>query len=285
MAFLRTGGIWLLAVSGALLAQQSKQAPKPLQAQSTSSINSSVAADGAQIVDIRNVSYELTNSNIPGRPPDERLVLRKTTRSREVFGDIGVDATITLEAWRFGDDLRSKPLYALNLSGTDGHTIESALFVASRGVEEVDWWSVYKLGNAQHLFDTYVPLVSFSISHDTVTNRYVGLEVPPDDTKDARLKQPNVIAVVTYASEDRVIREALLTSDDKNQAALLRSFADTTRALAFQENKAGLALKLSFREESPAANTVEFTVPIAKDDLDLAHVQLPAHLHLAAWKR
>jgi hypothetical protein len=258
---------------------------KPVQTQSPSSLTFSKAADGSEVIDIRNVSFEVTNSHVPGRPPDERLLLRKTVHSKETVGDIGVDATVTLEAWRFGDALTAKPLYALNVTGTEGHIIDPALFVVSRGLEEVDWWSVYKLGNAQRLFDTYVPLVSFSISRDTVTERYVGLEVPPDDTKDARLKQPNVIAVLTYAAEDRMIREALLTSDDKQQATLLRSYADVTRTLALQEGKSTRALRLTFRENSPNSTPLDVIVPVAADDLDLAHAQLPPKLRIAAWKR
>jgi hypothetical protein len=287
----RTGAIHLLitavTVASSLLAQQPKpSAPKPVQAQSTSTISSATTADGWQTIDIRNVAYEVTNTGVPGRPADQRLLLRKTTHSKETVGDIDVEATVTLDAWRFGDDPRGKPLYTLNATGTDGHTLDTALFIASRGVEEVDWWSVYKLGNGQHFFDTYVPLLNFSISRETVAERYVGLEVPPDDTKDARLKQPNVIAVLTYASQDRVIREALLTSDDRQQAALLRSFADVTRTLALQEGKTSRALKLSFSQNYPSpANTAEVLIPVAGDDLDLAHAQLPARLHVAVWKR
>ncbi len=199
---------WLI-LPGALLAQS----PKPFQAQSSSTIN--YASDTVQI---RNVTYEVTGTNVPGRPPDERLLLRKTTSSKQVLGDIGIEANVQLEAWRFGDDPRQKPLYTFNASGEDGHTQDTALFVVSRGLEEVEWWSVYKLGSGQHLFDTYVPLLSFSISRETVNTRYLGVEVPPDDTTDARLKQPNVVAVVSYASENRVIREVLLTSDDRQQA-------------------------------------------------------------------
>jgi hypothetical protein len=274
-------------IASLLVAQQSKQAPpKPVQAQSSSTISTGATADGWQTIDIRNVAYEVTNSHIPGRPADERLLLRKTTHSKETVGDIGVEATVTLEAWRFGDDPRGKPLYSLTATGTNGHTLDSALFIASRGLEEVEWWSVYKLGNGQHVLDAYVPLLGFSISRDTVAERYVGLEVPPDDTKDARLKQPNVIAVLTYASQDRVIREALLTSDDRSQAALLRSFADVTRTLVLQEGKSARVLKLSFSQNYPSpANTAEVLIPVVGDDLDLAHAQLPARLHVAAWKR
>jgi len=53
------------------------------------------------------------------------------------------------------------------------------------------------LGSGQHLFETYVPLLSFSISRETVTTRYVGFEAPGDDTNDTRLKQPNVVGVLT----------------------------------------------------------------------------------------
>jgi hypothetical protein len=90
--------------------------------------------------------------------------------------------------------------------------------------------------------------------HPAQTLRFVGLTVPPDDTKDPRLKDPHVRAVLTYASSDRVIR-AIFTSAEPHQAALLPSFADATRA------------------------------PISGDGLDLGHAQLPSRLHAAVWNR
>jgi hypothetical protein len=275
-----------LVLAAALLAQSGK----PFQTQSSSTINYSTAADGSQTIEIRNVTYEVI-TNVPGRPPADRLLLRKTAHSKEVVGDIGVEATVTLEAWPFGSDLKQKPLYTLNASGTDGRTMDNALFVVSRGLEEVEWWSVYKLGSGQHLFDTSVPLVSFSISRETVTTRYVGLDVPADDVKDARLKQPNVIAVLSYASDSRMVREALLTSDDRQQAQLLRSFADVTRTLSVEEGpgKAGQPariIKLSFTQNYPSPpNPVEVIIPVKGDDLDLVNAQLPARIHATAWKR
>jgi hypothetical protein len=61
----------------------------------------------------------------------------------------------------------------------------------------LDWWSVYKLGNGEHLFDTYTPIVQFSISRETQTLRYVGLEVPPHVVAAARLKSHNVVAALS----------------------------------------------------------------------------------------
>ena len=264
-----------------------QEAAPPAHLESASTFSYTTAADGEQIIEIRNVAYQLSGGH-SRKAHRRRLLLRHTVHSKEVLGDIGQEATVTLEAWPFGHDPRQKPLYTLTVPGADGHTEDNALFVVSRGLEEIAWWSAYKLGSGQHLFDSYVPLVSFSIARDTVTTRYAGLDVPPDDAKDARLKQPNVVAVLTYASEDRVIREALLTCDDPRKAALLRSFADTTRTLSLVEDvsQPTRTLKLYFSDDYPSPpNPIELRIPVRNDDLDLAHAQLPPRLHLTAWKR
>jgi hypothetical protein len=268
-------------LSWALLAQSAK----PIHAQASSTIDYTPAADGSHTVEIRNIAYEVTGTNVPGRPPDDRLLLRKTIRSKEVLGDIGVEANVSLEAWHLGDDLRERSLYTLNVSGADATTKDNALLVVSRGLEEVEWWSVYKLGNGQHLFDTYVPLVSFSISRETATTRYVGLEVPPDDATDVRLKQSNIVAVLSYASEGRILREALLTSDDRQQARLLRSYADMTRMLSVTEGPPR-TITLLFTQNFPSPpNPIAVAVPLKGDDLDLKNAQLPPKMHAVAWRR
>ena len=269
----------LLTLSAAV--SMMAQPSKPIQAQESSSFNYSTATDGSQTIQIKNASYEIA-TNVPGRPPADFLLLRKIIRSKEVVGDIGMEATVAIEAWKLGDDVRQRPLYTLNVSGSEASIKDNALIVVSRGLEEVEWWSVYKVGNGQHLFDTYVPLESFSISRDTVTMRYAGLETPPDDTKDARLRQPNVIAVLSYASDSRLIREAMLTSDDHQQARQLRSFADETRSLSYSDG----TIKLTFTQNYPSApNPVEVSIKVKGDDLDLANAKLPPKMHLAIWKR
>lgn len=256
---------------------------KPFRAQSQSSISFS-AANEEPAIDIVNVAYEV-DGPIPGLPPEALQVLRKTTRSRQVLGDIGVEATTTIEAWPFAVELTEKPRYVIKVPGTDCQTVDNALLVVSRGLEEIDWWSVYGLGTGAHLFDSYVPLVRFSIARESDMLRYVGLRVP-DDTADARLKEPHVVAVVTYASAERVIREALITAEDPRQAAQLRSFADEVREVAVDGRDPGRSLKISFSQAYPAAPaTLTITIPIAGDDLDLAHATIPARVHVAAWKR
>jgi hypothetical protein len=163
--------------------------------------------------------------------------------------------------------------------------VDGALLVLLRGLEDTEWWSVYKLGTGQRLFDTYVPLLGFSIRRDIQTMRYVGFEDPPDDAPDARLKEPHVVGVLMYASAEHVLREALITSDEPKQAQMLRSFADANRSVTLVETPAR-ALKLSIGQNYPAPPaTVSLMIPIVRDDLDLAHAQTPAHLHVAAFQR
>jgi|HubBroStandDraft_6_1064221.scaffolds.fasta_scaffold55818_2 hypothetical protein len=246
---------------------------QPFQAKSLSSI--SVAGNKVEIV---NVAYEVVTM--------QRLLLRKTTSSKVVLDEPGTVATTKLEAWPLGTSLTRKPLFTIQASGTDGRTVEGSLFVIDRGLEEVQWWSVYQLRTGRHLFDTYVPLVGFSISRETVDLRYLGLEIPPDDSPDPRLKQKNVVGVVTYASANGVLHEALLACDDAKQAQLLRSYADSTRSLALTDEIPPRAFKILISQNAPSpANTIILTIPFAADDLDLAHAKLPAGLHLTRWKQ
>lgn len=263
---------WLL-IAGLGFAQKHE----PFQAQSAASVTYGFNKDGQQTVEITNVAYEVTSTAVPGRPQDQRLLLRTTTRTKEVIDEIGVDASTTVEAWPLGVDPKQKPLYSLKAAGTDCRTVDGALLVILRGLEDTPWWSVYKLGSGQRLFDTYVPLLGFSIRRDIQTMRYAGLDVPEKDSK--------VVAVLTYASAERVLREAEITSDDPKQAQLLRSFADASRSLTLVESPAR-ALRISINQNYPSApGTVSVTVPIVHDDLDLAHAQMPAHLRLTVRSR
>ena len=273
---------WALAflAAGAALAQTHPR----FQAQSPASVTYS-EKDGQQAVEITNIAYEVTGTAVPGRPPDQRLLLRTTTRTKQMVDDIGMEAATTVEAWPLGVDPKQKPIYSLKVAGMDCKTVDGALLVVLRGLEDTEWWSVYKLGSGERLFDTYTPLLGFSIRRDIQTMRYAGFEDPPDDIADARLKNPHVVGVLTYASPERVLREALITSDDPKQAQMLRSFDEASRTVTLIEAPAR-ALKIAISQNYPSAPaTVAFTIPIVRDDLDLAHALMPAHLHAASFQR
>ncbi|MDR3699161.1 MAG: hypothetical protein P4L56_05965 [Candidatus Sulfopaludibacter sp.] len=245
----------------------------PFEAQSASIMQYGRTADGQDTVDITNVTFELVQMS-----DERRLMLRKTHSEHNVIGDEGGDPKITVEAWPLGVNLKEKPLYGVTLAGQDAAPIDDALLVFDR-TEEIPWWSVYHLDSGKHFFDTYAPLLRFSLTDPEQTGRYVGLEVSNDETADKRLKAPGVVGVLTYASGDRVIREALVTCDTAARAETLHSLADTTFALAF----AGKAIRLTLTPFGSSATVI--TVPLVNDDLDLAHARIPAGIHLAAWKR
>jgi len=266
-----------------VLAQQPKPATVKTAVRSQSTSTLAYSVDGPEgTVEITNVAYEIAGTGIPGRSKDERLVLRETTRTRQVLGEIGMEATTTVAAWPLGADLTQKPLYSVTVEGTDPKTLNGEVLVISRGLEEVEWWSIYKLGTGEHLFDTYAPILQFSTRRDLRVLRYVGLEIPGDDTPDARLKAPNVIGVLTYASAERVIREVLITADDAKNARLQRSYADSNRTIAFANGR----ITAAFSQNYPsAASTLTLSVPVAGDDLDATRSQAPAGIHVRVWKR
>ncbi len=252
---------------------------KPFQSQSPASVVYGVNKDGQQTVEITDVAYKVTSTGVPGRPRDQRLLLRTTTRTKEVVDDIGMEASTTVEAWPLGvDPKQQKPLYALKVNGVDSKIIDGALLTVLRGLEDTEWWSVYKLGTGERLFDTYVPLLAFSIRRDIQTMRYVGFDVPDKSSE-------NLVGVLAYASAERILRTALITSDDPKQAQMLKSFADANRSVTLIETPAR-ALKIAISQNYPSAPAaVTLTIPMVRDDLDLGHAQMPAGIHLAPLKR
>src|SRR5690348_4945729 len=56
------------------------------QSASTFSLENQVG----QTIRITNAAYEVVGSGIPGLPRDQRLVLRKTTQSKQVVDEIGI---------------------------------------------------------------------------------------------------------------------------------------------------------------------------------------------------
>jgi hypothetical protein len=278
-------GVTLALVAGLLC-----QAQTPKSATSPSTIRFS-GKPGSETLEITNSSYAVTAAFLPGRPPEQRLVLKTTSRHKQVMDEMGSDSSVTLDAWPFGANLNAKPLYSLSVSGSEGRIVDGVLFQVARGLEDVEWWSVYQTGTGRHLFDTHVPIVGFSISRAVLTRRYVGLEVPPDDVSDARLKEPRVVGILSYSSAERVIREVLITCDDPQRARLLRSYFDAIRSVSLLETagtspEPSQALQITFREAYPGkGDPLSIRVPIAQDTLNLAEAQLPKGLHLAVWKR
>src|SRR5271154_1922706 len=113
---MRLCGVGVLVLTAGL-AQQTG-----FRAQSASTITYGVK-DQSATVEITNVSYEIVG---------QRLVLRKTSRTKQVVDEIGMEASTTVEAWPLGVDPRQKPLYALKAAGVDARTVDGSLLVILR---------------------------------------------------------------------------------------------------------------------------------------------------------
>jgi hypothetical protein len=267
------------------MAAGAQPAQQPFQARAASTVTLTKVGDTEEL-DITNVTYEVTPTYVPGRPGAERLLLRQTCTSQAILEEPEWGATTVLEAWPLGASLSQKPIYTIKATGTGGRTVDGSLFVIERGTGELEWRSVYQLGTGQHLFDTYVPLVGFSISREALEMRYIGFEVPPDDVADARLKQPNVVGVITYASAEGKKHEALLTAATPKTAAELRSYSDATRTVSVVEGATPKGIRIFISQNAPSpANPISLTIPVAADDIDVEHAQLPAGFRLSRWKR
>jgi hypothetical protein len=59
-----------------------------------------------------------------------------------------MEASTVIEAWPLGADLKQKPLYNMTAAGVDPKIADRELVVISRGLEDVAWWSAYKLATA-----------------------------------------------------------------------------------------------------------------------------------------
>ncbi len=232
---------------------------------------------GDSVVEILNTGFELAGN----------LVLRKTIRSREVVGDKGLDSEVALAAWPLGSDLAKKPLYDVKAAGTDARTRNGEIWIVEDAADpDVPVWSVYTLASGRRLFRSHVQPLELGVSRADGTLRYAGLEVPPDDAEDPRLRAKNVVAVLSYSAADRVIREAIVTCDDSGRAAELRSYFDEERTLEVGDRAGGRFLRVTFRGAYPNRPDVQvLTIPVGKAGLDFPRAVTPEGLHLSVWQR
>ena len=163
------------------------------KSQSPASVVYGVNKDGQQTVEITNVAYEVTG------PSDKRLLLRTTTRTKQVMDEIGMEASTTAEAWPLGVDPKQKPLYTLKADGRGcqdrGRRAVGDLARPGRhpvvvGLQAGDGRAAVRyLRAAARIFDPP--------GHPDHALR--GLRSSEDDAADARLKEPHVVGVLTYA--------------------------------------------------------------------------------------
>src|ERR1700693_1754559 len=88
-----------------------------LAAQPASSYRYTVKGD-EKTIEITNVNYHVTSTD---------LVVRMTTSSKQIIGDMGMEASTTTEAWKLGVDLKTKPIYSVTVEGSERRIVEAAV--------------------------------------------------------------------------------------------------------------------------------------------------------------
>lgn len=177
-------------------------------------------------------------------PVQAQLVVRKTETTRQVLGEKGMDASTVLEVSKPDQ----KALYTLKVEGVDGRLVNDELFVVARGLEDVEWWSVYRLADGKPLFDTHVPVVR-------IGQQYAGYDVPSDE--DPRLGNQRLVGVVNFATAAGAVRRVEVHCADEKRARLLRSYFDVRRTLTADGN----TLVLTIRDASP---NVTLRIPLQR---------------------
>lgn len=189
---------------------------------------------GEESVVIHNVTFELA----------AKTVLRKTEHTTLVVGDKGREASTLIEAWPLGVDRKEKPKYSLKVAGVDARSLDNQFLIVTRGLEDVEWWSLYRLSDGKPLFDTYVH--PFRIPDSEI---YAGLDVPADG--DPRLKNQSLIGILATASAEGPVRRVEIHCANSTRARLLRSYFDVRRSLEF--NAAKKVFVLTLHDAAPDA--------------------------------
>ncbi len=176
-----------------------------------------------------NRMFELAGPDIEGRNANDRLLLRKEIETTEVIGDKGMDGRVNVWAWTLGVDVNvTAPLYVISASGLEGRVTDNDVYVIERGLDEIEWQSVFSLADGDKLFDATVPWLLATNGGAWNERHYLALAQVFEDADDAALRRDDAIALLTYASRTRVLNQVLIRADKADRARLLRSVWDQT---------------------------------------------------------
>lgn len=214
-----------------------------------------------------NVGFRMVMVPVPGEPRPRRLLLRLEVTDSDVFASGPAEGRVRLDAWPLdgADDVKKPALYTVVAPGRAATLDEDGTLVVERGSRR----SIYALSSGTWLYDAESQVSSFALEGDR--RRVIAVSSAEDDMP------PGSVAVLTYATNQTVLKRVLLSASDPTRARLLRSSVGLTRAVARLEDATRRTLDLPL-----PAGTVR--IPMTGDDLDLARAQVPAGLSLVELK-
>lgn len=228
------------------------------------------ARDGRLDGRLVNVNFRMVMVPAAGDPRPRRLLLRLAVTDADVFASGPAEGRIRLDAWPLddADDINKAALYTIVAPGRSASIEDDSTLVIEHGIRR----SVYALASGIWLYDTDALVSTFSLEGER--RRVVAVATAEDDMP------AGSVAVLTYATNQTVLKRVLVTAGDPARARLLRSSVSMTRAVARIEDATRRTLDLPL-----PAGTVR--IPMNGDDLDLDHAQVPPGLGLAelkAWR-
>lgn len=214
-----------------------------------------------------NVGFRMAMVPVPGEPRPRRLLLRLEVTDSDVFASGPAEGRVRLDAWPLDgiEDVKKPALFTIVAPGRAATIEDDGTLVVERGSRR----SIYALASGTWLYDAEAAVSSFTLEGER--RRIIAVSSAEDDMP------AGAVAVVTYATSQKVLKRVLLTASDPTRARLLRSSVGLTRAVARLEDATRRTLDLPL-----PAGTVR--IPMNGDDLDLARAQVPAGLALAELK-
>jgi len=214
-----------------------------------------------------NIAFHPMAVLVPGDPRPQRLLIRLEVATTEFAAATG-DGRVRLDVWPVESvgDLRKAPLYTVVVPGRSANLDPEGMMLVERGNGRR---SAYALGDGAWLYDADVPVASFVI--DAEHRRYAALAQADDDMP------LGAVAVLSFASPQRVIRRLLISADDAARGRFLRGSVAMTRPVARLEDAKRRVLEVPL----PAGI---LRMAFVGDDLDLATAEIPAGLKLTELK-
>lgn len=284
------------------LAPNAVSAEDAMSSRSATSSIVSQTVGGVTTVRVETHAFALAGPGIKGRKDDERLFLHRLVATIEVLGEKGMEGQVGVAAWPLGVPESEPPLYRIKASGRDGRIVDGDLYVIERGLEEIEWQSLYALSDGTKLFDATTPWLRAANDGRWDERRYVALAQVFDDADDAALSDDHAVALLSYVARDRVVSQVLIKAAEVERARFLRSVWDQTVKLgwrgkgtkstaldgAMPDPKSGrLAVTIAF---SPDGATLEIPVRVKGFDLKKAKLSnglsleiFPPNLLLGRW--
>jgi len=158
-----------------------------------------------------NTTYRVTGTFIPGRPQEERFVIRQRIETVQVQDEKGSRSTVVrADVWRLGDDMAAPPLYTIEQPGADDARLFRAEYYVVLG-ENTDWpyapETAYRLADGTRMFEASAPWATLQVLGEGPPTRHGVFATANLEAVAARAAEPGqAVGILTYATSGEVVQ-------------------------------------------------------------------------------